>query len=105
MPGRAWQIRKSAIAWCREDGSIESARVGTLTVTEALDQVDVDEAGPGELIGVSGIEDVTIGDTLADREDPRPFPTITVDEPTLSMTIGTNTRHSPARRARNSPPA
>ena len=85
-------IRKGqAIAWCREDGSIESARVGTLTVTEALDQVDVDEAGPGELIGVSGIEDVTIGDTLADREDPRPFPTITVDEPTLSMTIGTNT--------------
>ncbi|MDG1366687.1 MAG: EF-Tu/IF-2/RF-3 family GTPase, partial [Acidimicrobiales bacterium] len=85
-------IRKGqAIAWCRDDGSIESARVGTLTVTEALDQVDVDEAGPGELIGVSGIEDVTIGDTLADREDPRPFPAITVDEPTLSMTIGVNT--------------
>ena len=85
-------IRKGqAIAWCRSDGTIESARIGTLTVTEALDQVDVDEAGPGELIGVSGIEDVTIGDTLADREDPRPFPTITVDEPTLSMTIGTNT--------------
>ena len=85
-------IRKGqAVAWCREDGSIESARIGTLTVTEALDQVDVDEAGPGELIGVSGIDDVTIGDTLADRDDPRPFPSITVDEPTLSMTIGVNT--------------
>ena len=83
--------RGQAIAWCRADGSIESARIGTLTVTEALDQVDVDEAGPGELIGVSGIDEVTIGDTLADRDDPRPFPSISVDEPTLSMTIGVNT--------------
>lgn len=85
-------IRKGqAIAWCRENGTVASARVGTLTVTEALDRVDVDSAGPGELIGVSGLEDVTIGETLADPEDPRPFPAITVDEPTLSMTIGTNT--------------
>ncbi|MDW3221246.1 MAG: translational GTPase TypA [Acidimicrobiales bacterium] len=85
-------IRKGqALAWCREDGSIASARVGTLTVTEALDRVDVESAGPGELIGVSGLDDVTIGETLADPEDPRPFPAITVDEPTLSMTIGTNT--------------
>ena len=68
-----------------------TARIGTLTVTEALDRVEVDEAGPGELIGVSGIDDVTIGDTLADPDDPRPFPSITVDEPTLSMTIGVNT--------------
>jgi GTP-binding protein len=85
-------IRKGqAVSWCRADGSIASARVGTLTVTEALDRVDVESAGPGELIGISGIEDVTIGETLADPEDPRPFPAITVDEPTLSMTIGTNT--------------
>ncbi len=85
-------IRKGeAISWCREDGSIQTARVGTLTVTEALDQVDVESAGPGELIGVAGIEAVTIGDTLADLADPRPFPAITVDEPTLSMTIGVNT--------------
>ena len=67
-------IRKGqAIAWCRSDGSVQSARVGTLTVTEALEQVDVDVAGPGELIGVSGIEDVTIGDTLA---DPRRSPAV-----------------------------
>jgi len=85
-------IRKGqSIAWCRSDGTVTSAKVGTLTVTEALDQVDVDQAGPGELIGVAGIEDVTIGDTLADLDDPRPFPSITVDEPTLSMTIGVNT--------------
>ena len=85
-------IRKGqALAWCRADGTIERARVGTLTVTEALDRVEVDEAGPGALIGVSGLDDVTIGDTLADPDDPRPFPAITVDEPTLSMTIGTNT--------------
>ena len=85
-------IRKGqSIAWCRSDGTVTSAKVGTLTVTEALDQVDVEQAGPGELIGVAGIEDVTIGDTLADLDDPRPFPSITVDEPTLSMTIGVNT--------------
>ncbi|MEZ5246230.1 MAG: translational GTPase TypA [Acidimicrobiales bacterium] len=85
-------IRKGqAIAWCREDGTIASARVGTLTITEALDRVEVDSAGPGELIGVSGIDNVTIGETLADPDDPRPFPAITVDEPTLSMTLGVNT--------------
>jgi len=80
-----------ALAWCREDGTIASARVGILTVTEALDRVEVESAGPGELIGISGIDNVTIGETLADPEDPRPFPAITVDEPTLSMTIGVNT--------------
>lgn len=85
-------IRKGqALGWCRTDGTVVNARVGTLTVTEALDRVEVEEAGPGSLIGVSGIEEVTIGETLADPEDPRPFPLITVDEPTLSMTIGTNT--------------
>jgi len=85
-------IRKGqTVAWCKEDGTIASAKVGTLTVTEALDRVDVDEAGPGELIGVSGIDHITIGETLADPADPRPFPAITVDEPTLSMTLGVNT--------------
>jgi len=83
--------RGQRIAWCRSDGTIDSARIATLTVTDALAQVEVDEAGPGELIGVSGIEEVMIGDTLADPDDPRPFPTISVDEPTLSMTIGVNT--------------
>ena len=83
--------RGAPVAWCRADGSIQSARVGTLYVTENLDRVEVEEAGPGEIIAVSGIEEVTIGETLADPEDPRPMPVIAVDEPTLSVTIGVNT--------------
>ena len=83
--------RGAAVAWCRIDGAIQPARIGTITVTEALDQVEVDEAGPGEIVYVSGIDDVTIGETLADVDDPRPLPKITVDEPTLSMSVGVNT--------------
>jgi len=83
--------RGASVAWCRTDGSVQPARVATITVTEALGQVDVEEAGPGEIVYVSGIDDVTIGETLADPEDPRPLPVITVDEPTLSMAIGVNT--------------
>ena len=82
--------RGQTVAWCKADGTMATGRVGTLTVTEALERVDVDEAGPGELIGVSGIDEVTIGETLADVDDPRPFPAITVDEPSLAMTIGVN---------------
>ena len=62
-----------------------------LYVTEALDRVEADEAGPGEIIAVAGLPDVTIGETLADPDDPRPLPVIAVDEPSLSMTIGINT--------------
>ena len=71
------------IAWCRADGSVERATVSELYVTEALDRVDATEAGPGEIIAVAGLPDVTIGETLADPEDPRPLPVITVDEPSL----------------------
>ena len=83
--------RGQAIAWCRADGTVERAQVGELYVTEALDRVDTDEAGPGEIIAVAGIPEITIGETLADPEDPRPLPVITVDEPSLSVTIGINT--------------
>ena len=82
--------RGSEVAWCRADGTVQSARIGTLYVTENLDRVEVERAGPGEIIGVSGIEDVTIGETFADPEDPRPMPVIDVDEPTLSVIIGVN---------------
>ena len=82
--------RGEPVAWCRTDGSIQAARIATLTVTEALGQVDVEEAGPGEIVYVSGIDGVTIGETLGDPADPRPLPVITVDEPTLSMAIGVN---------------
>ena len=80
-----------SVAWCRADGSVERARVGELLITEALDRVPTDEAGPGDIIAVAGLADITIGETLADPEDPRALPVITVDEPSISMTIGINT--------------
>jgi GTP-binding protein len=82
--------RGQQVAWCRVDGSIERVKVGELYVTEALERVDADEAGPGEIIAVAGIADVTIGETLADPDDPRPLPIPRIDEPSLSMTIGIN---------------
>jgi GTP-binding protein len=78
------------IAWCRADGTIEPATVAHLYVTDALDRIETDEAGPGEIIAVGGIDEVTIGETLADPDDPRPLPVITVDEPSLSIVIGVN---------------
>jgi GTP-binding protein len=83
--------RGQQIAWCHADGTIERAKVTELYVTDALDRVDAEEAGPGEIIAVAGIPEVTIGETLADLDDPRPLPVITVDEPSLSMTVGINT--------------
>jgi GTP-binding protein len=79
------------IAWCRADGSVTRAAVSELYVTQGLERVPAEEAGPGEIIAVAGIEEVTIGETLADPEDPRPLPVITVDEPSLSIVIGINT--------------
>jgi GTP-binding protein TypA/BipA len=85
-------IRKGQqIAWCRADGTIQRAQVAELYVTDALDRVDAGEAGPGEIIAVAGIAEVTIGETLADPDDSRPLPVITVDEPAMSITIGINT--------------
>jgi GTP-binding protein len=83
--------RGQQVAWCRADGEIERATIGELYVTDALDRVEAEEAGPGEIIAVAGIAEVTIGETLADLDDPRPLPVITVDEPSLSVTIGINT--------------
>ena len=83
--------RGETIAWCRADGAVEPVKVTELYVTEALERVDADEAGAGEIISVAGIPEITIGETLADAEDPRPLPVITVDEPSLSVTIGINT--------------
>ncbi|MCX6460185.1 MAG: translational GTPase TypA [Actinobacteria bacterium] len=85
-------IRKGqSVAWCRTDGTVERARVSELLVTQALDRVPAESAGPGDIIAVAGIPEITIGETLADPEDPRPLPVITVDEPSISMTIGINT--------------
>jgi GTP-binding protein TypA/BipA len=85
-------LRKGAtIAWCRADGTISNAKVVELFVTDALDRVPADEAGPGEIVALAGLPDVTIGETIADPDDPRPLPVSTVDEPSLSITIGINT--------------
>jgi GTP-binding protein len=83
--------RGAPVAWCRADGTMETVKITELTVTEALDRVDADEAGPGEIVAIAGLADVTIGETLADPDDPRPLPVIHVDDPSLSMLVGINT--------------
>ncbi|MDX1511836.1 MAG: translational GTPase TypA [Nitriliruptorales bacterium] len=79
------------VAWCRDDGTIEPVRISQLMLTDGLERVPAASAGPGDIIAIAGIEDVMIGDTLADPRDPRPLPRLTVDEPSLGVTIGTNT--------------
>jgi GTP-binding protein len=89
---RSGTLRKGqAVAWCRADGTIERARISELYVTDVLDRVPAEEAGPGEIVAVAGIAEITIGETLADPEDPRPLPVLHIDDPSLSMTIGVNT--------------
>jgi GTP-binding protein len=83
--------RGQQVAWCRRDGSIERVKITELFLTEALDRVPVEHAGPGDIIAIAGIDEIMIGETLADPDDPRPLPLITVDEPAISMTIGVNT--------------
>ncbi|MFN2467547.1 MAG: translational GTPase TypA [Gaiellaceae bacterium] len=83
--------RGQRIAWCRSDGTIEPASVTELFVSEALERVPAEEAGPGEIAALAGLPGVTIGETIADADDPRPLPVVTVDEPSLSMTLGINT--------------
>ena len=84
-------IRKGqTVAWCKRDGEIEPVRVSELYVTEGLARVDAGEAGPGEIIALAGIPGITIGETIADPDDPRPLPVIAVEEPALGMTIGVN---------------
>jgi GTP-binding protein len=83
--------RSQPVAWCKADGSIERVKVTDLFVTEALSRVPAESAGPGEIIAVAGLDEVTIGETLADPVDPRPLPVLRIDEPSLSMTIGVNT--------------
>jgi len=79
------------VAWCRADGTVERFKVAELYVSEGLDRVDAAEAGPGEIIAVAGLSEVTIGETLSDPDDPRPLPVLSVDEPSLGMTLGINT--------------
>jgi GTP-binding protein len=85
-------IRKGqTVAWCRTDGTTERVRISEMLMTEGLERKPAESAGPGDIIAVAGIAEIMIGETLADADDPRPLPLITVDEPAISMTIGTNT--------------
>ena len=83
--------RGEQVAWCRADGTIQHHRITELFVTEALDRVPAEEAGPGEIVALAGLAEVTIGETIADPDDPRPLPVTAVDEPSLSITLGINT--------------
>ena len=80
----------SQVAWCKHDGTIQRVKITELLITEALERVAGDSAGPGDICAIAGIPEIMIGDTLADPDDPKPLPFITVDEPAISMTIGTN---------------
>ncbi len=79
------------VAWCRTDGSVQRVKLTELLGTEALDRVPIDKAGPGDIVAIAGIPEITIGETLTDPDHPRPLPVITIDEPSISMTIGINT--------------
>ena len=79
------------VAWVKSDGTVQNVKITELLITKALERFPTDEAGPGDIVAIAGIEDITIGETIADPNDIRPLPTITVDDPAISMTIGTNT--------------
>ncbi|MDR0432548.1 MAG: translational GTPase TypA [Bifidobacteriaceae bacterium] len=88
----AGTLRKGEnVAWLRSDGTAATAKITELLATEALERVSIDQAGPGDIVAVAGIDQIMIGDTLADLDDPRPLPRIVVDEPAIAMTIGINT--------------
>jgi GTP-binding protein len=89
---REGTVRKGqTVAWCRADGTIEKVRISELLMTDGLERKPAEEAGPGDIIAVAGIPDIMIGETLADVDNPLQLPLIRVDEPAISMTIGTNT--------------
>ncbi|GAA1171172.1 translational GTPase TypA [Ornithinimicrobium humiphilum] len=83
--------KNQQVAWCRRDGSIQRVKITELLLTDGLERKPAEQAGPGDIIAIAGIPEITIGETLADAENPVPLPLITVDEPAISMTIGTNT--------------
>lgn len=83
--------RGDQVSWCRRDGTIEQATLSQLYVTEALERVEAESVGPGEIVAIAGIADITIGETLAGGDVPHALPAIRIDEPSLSMLIGINT--------------
>jgi GTP-binding protein len=93
--------RNQVVAWCRADGTITRIKLSEMLITEALDRVPADIARPGDIVAIAGIPDITIGETLSDPDDPQPLPLITVDEPSISMTIGINTSPLAGRAGKN----
>src|SRR4029077_19832822 len=92
MVGITGTIRQGQTgAWAKADGTLANVKITELLETKALERVSTDSAGPGDIVAVAGIEDITIGETLTDIDDPRPLPLITVDDPAISVTIGINT--------------
>ncbi|WP_336651934.1 MULTISPECIES: translational GTPase TypA [unclassified Leucobacter] len=86
-----WIKKGQNVAWVKHDGTVQNVRITELMLTKALTRYPAEQAGPGDIVAIAGIEDITIGETIADADDVRPLPTITVDEPAISMTIGANT--------------
>ncbi|MBW9210467.1 translational GTPase TypA [Mumia sp. zg.B21] len=85
-------LRKGTqVAWCKRDGSVDRVKITELLRTQELERVPAEEANPGDIVAVAGIPEIMIGETLADPDDPKPLPLIQIDEPAISMTIGTNT--------------
>lgn len=93
--------RGETVAWCRRDGSVQNVKLSELLMTDALDRKSVETAGPGDIIAIAGIPEITIGETISDADDPHPLPLIHVDEPSLSMTIGINTSPLSGRSGKN----
>lgn len=79
------------VGWARRDGSLQQVKITELLVTEGLDRNPAEQAEAGDIVAVAGIDDITIGESLVDLDDPKPLPLITVDDPAIALTIGINT--------------
>ncbi|HEY6811916.1 MAG TPA: translational GTPase TypA, partial [Propionibacteriaceae bacterium] len=93
--------RNQNVAWCRADGTIRNVKLTELLITNALNREPTESVGPGDIVAIAGIPEITIGETLSDPADPRPLPLITVDEPSISMTMGINTSPLAGRAGKN----
>jgi GTP-binding protein TypA/BipA len=93
--------RNQTVAWCRADGTIRSVKLSELLITRALDREPAESAGPGDIVAIAGIPEITIGETLSDPDDPKPLPLITVDEPSISITMGINSSPLAGRSGKN----
>lgn len=93
--------RNQPVAWCKADGTVQTVKLSELLMTQALERVPAESAGPGDIVAIAGIPNITIGETLSDPNDPKPLPLITVDEPSISMTIGINTSPMAGQSGKN----